>query len=71
MVKTTVYFPDELKRRVEQEAHTRGVSEAEVIRQAIDQVVSRQRPRPRGGVFSGGERIADHVHEYLTGFGER
>ncbi|MBN9610306.1 MAG: antitoxin [Actinobacteria bacterium 69-20] len=71
MIKTTVYLPDELKKRVEREARTRGVPEADVIRQAIDQSVSRERPRPRGGVFSGGEQIAEHVDEYLKGFGER
>jgi hypothetical protein len=71
MVKTTVYLPPELKERVELEAQSRGVSEADVIRDALDRSVSRRRPRPRGGIYEGREPIARRVDELLAGFGER
>jgi predicted transcriptional regulator len=66
--KTTVYLPDDLKTAVEGEARRRGVSEAEVIRQAIADAV--RRPRPRAG-FLDGEAFAERAEELLAGFGER
>lgn len=66
--KTTVYLPDDLKAALEEEARRRGVSEAELIRTAL--AASITRPRPRGG-FLNGPPIAEHVDEYLEGFGER
>lgn len=67
-VKTTVYLPDDLKRALEQEALRRGVSEAHLIRSAIQDAVVR--PRPRVG-FIDGEPIADRVDELMAGFGDR
>ncbi|MGH9250962.1 MAG: CopG family transcriptional regulator [Acidimicrobiales bacterium] len=66
--KTTIYLPDELKAAVEGEARRRGVSEAEVMRQAIAGAVAR--PRPRFGIIDG-EPMAERVEELLAGFGER
>lgn len=66
--KTTIYLPDDLKKAVENEAKRLGESEAEVIRRAITQAVTR--PRPRGRLFAG-EPIADRADELLEGFGER
>jgi hypothetical protein len=66
--KTTMYLPDELKATVEGEARRRGVSEAEVTRQAIAGAVAR--PRPRFGIIDG-EPMAERVEELLAGFGER
>lgn len=66
--KTTIYLPDDLKVAVEREARRRGLSEAEVIRQAISGAV--RHPRPRPGIIDG-EPIAAHDEESLTGFGER
>lgn len=71
MEKTTLYLPDDLKAAIKRAAAQRGVSEAEVIRQSIRQVVGGVRPRPRGGLFSSGQPIARHADELLTGFGER
>lgn len=72
MVKTTVYLPDELKRALKRVAAQREVSEAEVIRTAIEAAVREERPRPRGALFSGdGEPIAARDEELLQGFGER
>src|SRR4051794_35229216 len=52
MVKTTVYLPDELKRRLELTATTEGRSEAEVIRIALVEYTERNRPRPRLPLFT-------------------
>ena len=71
MEKTTLYLTDELKAAVKSAAARQGVSEAEVIRQSIRQVVGSSRPRPRGGLFSSGEPIARRTEELLVGFGER
>lgn len=66
--KTTIYLPDDLKKAVENEARRRSRSEAEVIRRAIADAVSR--PRPRGGLYEA-EPIAERVDELLDGFGDR
>lgn len=66
--KTTIYLPEELKAAVEREALRRGISEAEVIRQAVAQGV--ERPRPRAGILDG-EAFAERTEELLEGFGER
>ena len=71
MDKTTVYLPVELKTGLRRVARERGVSDAEVIREAIRQVVSSGRPRPRPGVFAGGEPVAREADLHLRGFGER
>jgi predicted transcriptional regulator len=69
--KTTVYLPDDLKAKVKRAAKLRGVSEATVIRDAIQAAVTDTRPTPRGGLFEGTERIAARADELLKGFGER
>lgn len=71
MEKTTVYLPADLKAAVKRAAQGRGVSEAEVIRESLRTTVGRERPRRRGGLYSGSEPIARRVDELLTGFGER
>lgn len=71
MEKTTVYLPDDLRDAVKRVARQRGVPEAEVIRESIRAAVGADRPRPRGGLFSGGAPIADRADEYLAGFGDR
>lgn len=69
MRKTTVYLPDELKRRVERVAADRRISEAEVIRAALDEFTASRPPRPRAGTFSHGS-LAERVDELLReGFG--
>lgn len=67
-VKTTIYLPDELKEALTAEAHRRGQSEAEVVREAISALV--RRPAPRPGIIEG-EPIAARSEELLSGFGER
>lgn len=70
MEKTTVYLPDDLRDAVKRVARQRGVPEAEVIRESIWAAVGTNRPRPRGGLFSGAP-IADRADEHFAGFGER
>jgi hypothetical protein len=73
MVKTTVYIPDDLKIEVSRIARTDGISEAEVIRRAIQQLAeSRPRRLPRFGIFASDDpTLAERVDEVLAeGFGE-
>jgi hypothetical protein len=72
MRKTTVYLPDDLKLRLERAAGDNGLSEAELIRTAVDVYTrTHARPRPRLPLFSVGEvePITDW-DEALRGFGE-
>jgi predicted transcriptional regulator len=69
MQRTTLYLPEDLKAAVEREARQRGVSEAEVIREAIAAAVSR--PSPRAGLFASDVAFADRADELLAGFGDR
>ena len=71
MEKTTVYLPVELKTGLRRVALERGVSEAEVIRDAIRRAVAATRPRPQPGIFAGSGSIARDVDKHLRGFGER
>jgi predicted transcriptional regulator len=69
VVKTTVYLPEDLKRRLEALARTRETSEAALIREAVEQLVAQSRPRL--GLFrSGDPTLAERVDEELAkGFG--
>lgn len=72
MEKTTVYLPADLKRRLTKIAERSGMSEAELIREGVQNVVEqRSRPKPRLGFFSSGEPgLAERVDEELAkGFG--
>jgi len=71
--RTTIYLPDEMKAAIEREAARRGVTEAEVIRGAVEANLA-MRPRRRiqtPAIPEGiGEDIADRVDELLEGLGE-
>lgn len=67
-IRTTIYLPEELKEAVEREAARRGISEAQLIREAVAKEVGL--PRPNAG-FLDAEPIAERVAELLEGFGER
>ena len=67
--KTTVYLPETLKRGVEQLARQRACSEAEVIRQAIEDAISR--PKPKVAIIPGDSSWAERLDECMVGFGER
>lgn len=73
MQKTTVYIPHELKRALGQVAAARGVSEAELIREALHALTSHSvPPPPRLPLFESGKPgLAESVDEALEGFGER
>ena len=71
MHRTTIYLPEAMKARVAEAARLQGVTEAEVIRGAIEQML--ERPRSRGALFASGHPLdAERVDELLaeTGFGE-
>ena len=69
MIKTTIYLPESLKRDVARVARQRSCSEAEVIRQAIEDAVARPKPRP--GILPGDDLWLRDIDEYIKGFGER
>jgi hypothetical protein len=73
MKKTTLYLPDDLKKRIETIAESDGRSEAEVIRDALVDHVDRRPPKPRlplPGVTLGDPTIAERAGDLLDGFGE-
>jgi hypothetical protein len=74
MKKTTLYLPDDLKRRVETIARQEGRSEADVLRDAIAAAVAgRRAPAPRvplPGVSLGDPTIAERADDLMKGFGE-
>ena len=71
MHRTTVYLPEEMKARLTAEAARRGVTEAEIIRRAVDKELTRRmsgagiitEPLPEG--VSGRT-----LEEHMKGFGE-
>ena len=73
MKKTTIYLPEDLKAALGRVAASRGRSEAELIREAVRELVRRSEPpRPRLPLFSSGDpTLAERVDEELAGFGER
>ena len=72
MQKTTVYIPKDVKRALGQAAAARGMSEAELIREALRAITSKAPPpRPRLPLFKSGKPgLAERVDEALQGFGE-
>ena len=70
MQKTTVYIPEDVKRALGQVAAARGVSEAELIREAVRTLTSKTTPpRPRLPLFKSGKpRLAERVDKALAGF---
>jgi hypothetical protein len=73
MRKTTVYLPDELKKRLEEVARNTGRPEAAVIRDAISSATRvATAPRPRVPLTErglGDPTIAENVDELLERFG--
>jgi Ribbon-helix-helix protein, copG family len=72
MQKTTVYIPSDIKSALGKLATARGLSEAEVIRQALRAVTAEiVPPRPRAPLFkSGRPLLAEQIDDALKGFGE-
>jgi predicted transcriptional regulator len=76
MVRTTVFLPPALKRRLETHAATRGTTEAAVIRDAVERVLSPDADRswvaePAGIASASGRPVGDRIDEALaeSGFG--
>ena len=72
MHKTTVYLPEELKQALTRISASTRRSEAELIREALWNLVrDSECPRPRGALFAGpGDGVARRVDEALVGMGE-
>jgi Arc/MetJ-type ribon-helix-helix transcriptional regulator len=71
--RTTIYLPDEMKAAIERDAARRGVTEAEVIRCAVEaSLATRQRRRIQTPAIPEGigEDIADRVDELMEGLGD-
>ena len=73
MEKTTVYLTSGQKRALARAAKASGRSEAELIREGIEAVTSRNRAgEPTLPLFASGlPDLAEHADDYLDGFGER
>lgn len=73
MRKTTLYLPDSLKARLERAARERNVSEADLVRAALDEYTrTAARPRPKLPLFEsvGDPDLAERADEILAeGFG--
>ena len=74
MKQTTVYLPDDLKRRLEQAAQQDRRSEASIVRDALEEALDRREVAPTAPLFSegwGDPELAERVDELLaeTGFG--
>lgn len=68
--KTTLYLPETLKARLERVAGERGVSEAEIVRAALDAYTRTEvPPRPTLPLFDrvGDPDLAERVDEVLAG----
>jgi len=72
MQKTTIYLPEHLKAQLARLASSKGVSEAQLIRDALSKMVeSEATSRPRIPLFASDDpTLAERVDEALTGFGE-
>lgn len=71
MHRTTVYLPEEMKARLTAEAERRGLSEAEIIRRAVDKELTRR--LTGAGIITEAppEGVSGrNLHEHMEGFGE-
>jgi hypothetical protein len=74
MKKTTLYLTAEQDAKIKSLAEAAGISQADLIRRAIDAYASPRRPEPMFigvGRGPGGGSVADHKREWLRGFGQR
>ena len=70
MVKTSVYLDDEQKTNLEKVVHITGRSQADLIRDGIEQVVSQHlRVRPKMTAQASGPTVLDRMDELMEGFG--
>jgi hypothetical protein len=69
MDKTTVYLEESVKRRLSRLARSRGVSEASLIRTALERLLDEASPRPTLPVFHSGDPIQPEDVDGLLGEG--
>lgn len=73
VVKTTIYLPEDMKRKLEEISASEGRSEAELIREAVKRSIeNRSCPKPRIPLSEnalGDPTIADRTDELLESFG--
>jgi hypothetical protein len=70
MKRTTVKIPDELDRRLRQEAERRGITISELTREALEAKLGTRRPllRAAAGSFQSGRGdLSERVEEILAG----
>ena len=74
MKRTTIYLPEDMKARLEAEAARRRITEAELIRRAVDRELALT--GSRGGLLRspdgpfGADLTREGRQEWLEGFGE-
>jgi hypothetical protein len=73
VIKTTVYLPEHVKRRLTRLAKEQHRSEAELIRAAVERLIEdAPRPRPTLPLFSSGDpTIVERWDELMEGFGRQ
>ena len=59
MMQTTVYLPEDLKRRLEQAARRGRRSEAAIVREALDEALKREEVQPTVPLFTEAEEEED------------
>ncbi len=70
MRRTTIYLTDSLKAQLARAAQEEGRSEADLIREGLEQLLRNREPEPRLPLFNSGHGdIAERVDELLEGFG--
>jgi CopG-like RHH_1 or ribbon-helix-helix domain, RHH_5 len=72
MHRTTIYLPDNLKTELARAAREEGRTEADLIREGVERLLSSREPEPRLPLFASGQPdLAARHEELLAGFGER
>jgi hypothetical protein len=72
MRRTTIYLPDSLKSALARAAHEEGRTEADLIREGVEQLLHSREREPRLPLFASGQPdLAARSEELLAGFGER
>ncbi|MDR1710936.1 MAG: ribbon-helix-helix domain-containing protein [Propionibacteriaceae bacterium] len=70
MKKTSVYLDDRREQALREVSGLTGISQAELIRSGIDQVIEQHlRPRPKMRARAHGVPIASRAAELMEGFG--
>ena len=69
MQQTTVYLPEDLKRRLEQAARQDRRTEASIVREALEEALERREVAPTAPLFTegwGDPTLAERVDELLA-----